>query len=79
MDGKQSKACIRMVAAMAAISILTAGACGAPPEDADDAVPRSDTLASAESVADLPATSADWWPLSVASIQRVGKKMSPVR
>lgn len=47
---------------MAAISILAAGACGAPPEDADDDAPRSDTLASAESVADLPATSADEGP-----------------
>lgn len=59
MDGKQSKACVRRVAAMAAISILAVGACGAPPEDAEDAAPPSDTLASVESVAELPATSAD--------------------
>ena len=59
MDGKQPKARVRRVAAMAVISILAAGACGAPPEDADDAAPRSDILVPAESVADLPATSAD--------------------
>jgi hypothetical protein len=66
MDGKQSKACVRRVAAMAGISIL-AGACGAPPEDADDAAARSDTLASAGSLADPPATSANEGP-SVPSV-----------
>ena len=62
MDGKQSKACVRRIAAMAAISILATGGCGAPPEDAEDAARRSDTLASAESLADPPATSADERP-----------------
>jgi hypothetical protein len=55
MDGKHSIPRARAVVALAAISLLAGGACGAPPEDADVADPV-DTLASAgESVADLPA------------------------
>jgi hypothetical protein len=59
MDGKHPNPRARRVVALAAISLLAAGACGAPPEDVDDADPLSDTLASAESVADLPPDTAE--------------------
>ena len=58
MDGKESKAWVRRVAAMAAISLLAAGACGTPPEDAGDAAPPSDTVAAADTGVEPAAISA---------------------
>ncbi|HEU4464186.1 MAG TPA: hypothetical protein VFS53_03995, partial [Gemmatimonadota bacterium] len=66
MDGKHSNPLARWVVALAVFWLVAAGACGSPPEDADDADPLPDTLASAESIADLPPDTAEQTPPPVA-------------